>query len=286
MSTTPMTSLSKPSFASYLRALAAIAKRDWLEFWRYPLNAISMVLQPMVWLAPAYFMSLAFSVNGQARGFAAYTGTSDYMSFIILGTALSNFIGAVFWGMGFSLKNDMNAGVLESNWLAPVPRPLLMAGRTAVNLLITTIISLGILGTAALVFGFRPTGSALSAVLSVLPMLIGLYGFGFAFAALVLLLREANTLVDVSNFLVQLVSGESFPVTVLPRWLLPLALAVPITYGFDVFRALLIRTRSLLPVPLEVALLVGFMFGMIAFGLWIFRLLERHVRVRGTLGQY
>ena len=33
-------------------------------------------------------------------------------------------------------------------------------------------------------------------------MLLGLYGFGFAFAALVLILREANTLVDVSSFLV------------------------------------------------------------------------------------
>lgn len=279
-------SLSKPSFVSHLRALAAIVKRDWLEFWRYPLNAISLVLQPLVWLAPAYFMSLAFSVNGEARGFAAYTGSSDYMSFIILGAALSNFVGAVFWGMGYSLKNDMNAGVLESNWLAPLPRPLLMAGRTAVNLLITTIISLGILGMAAMVFGFRPTGSILAGVLSVLPMLIGLYGFGFAFASLVLLLREANTLVDVSNFLVQLVSGESFPVTVLPRWLLPLAMAIPITYGFDVFRASLIQTRSLLPVPVEVGLLVVFMFAMIAFGLWVFRLLERHVRMRGTLGQY
>jgi ABC-2 type transport system permease protein len=279
-------SLSRPTLLSHFRALAAIARRDWLEFWRYPLNAISHVLQPIVWLTPVYFMGRAFSTNGEALGFAAYTGTSDYMSFILLGAALSNFIGAVFWGMGYSLKNDMNAGVLEANWLAPVPRPLLMAGRTVVNLLITTILSVGILAVAGLIFGFRPTGSALQAVLAVLPMLIGLYGFGFAFAALVLLLREANVLVDVSNFLVQLFSGADFPVTVLPRWLLPVALAIPITYGFDVFRAHLIDTRTLLPLQTEVALLVVFMFLMVAFGLGVFRWLERHVRTRGTLGQY
>jgi ABC-2 type transport system permease protein len=85
---------------------------------------------------------------------------------------------------------------------------------------------------------------------------------------------------------VQLVSGADFPVTVLPRWLLPLALAIPITYGFDVFRAFLIKTHTLLPVSAEIALLVAFMFAMIAFGLWIFHRLERHVRIRGTLGQY
>jgi ABC-2 type transport system permease protein len=280
------TSLSNPTFFSHLRALAAIAKRDWLEFWRYPLNAFSHVLQPIIWLTPVYFMGKAFSVNGEALGFAAYTGTSDYMSFILLGAALSNFISAVFWGMGYSLKNDMNAGVLESNWLAPLPRPLLMAGRTAVNLLITTILSVGILATAGLVFGFRPTGNALQAVLAVLPMLIGLYGFGFAFAALVLLLRDANMLVDMGQFMVQLFSGADFPVTVLPRWLLPLALAIPITYGFDVFRAYLIKTRTLLPVQVEVAVLVVFMFVMISFGLWVFHWLEHHVRTRGTLGQY
>jgi ABC-2 type transport system permease protein len=280
------TSLSRPTLLSHLRALAAIARRDWLEFWRYPLNAVSHVLQPLVWLTPVYFMGQAFSTNGEALGFAAYTGTSDYMSFILLGAALSNFIGAVFWGIGYSLKNDMNAGVLEANWLAPLPRPLLMAGRTAVNLFITTILSLGILAAAGLVFGFRPSGNVLAAALSVLPMLIGLYGFGFAFAALVLLLREANVLVDVGSFVVQLFSGADFPVTVLPRWLLPVALALPITYGFDVFRGHLIQTRTLLPVHVEVALLVAFMFAMIAFGLGVFRWLERHVRTRGTLGQY
>jgi len=279
-------SLSKPTPLSHLRALGAIARRDWLEFWRYPLNAISHVLQPIIWLTPVYFMGKAFSINGEATGFAAYTGTSDYMSFILLGAALSNFIGAVFWGMGYSLKNDMNAGVLESNWLAPIPRPLLLAGRTVVNLLITTILSLGLLLVASLVFGFHPTGNALAAVLSVLPMLVGLYGFGFAFTALVLLLREANTLVDVSSFLVQLVSGADFPVTVLPRWVLPLALAIPITYGFDVFRAQLIQTRTLLPIPVEIGLLVLFMVVMLVFGLRVFRWLERHVRVKGTLGQY
>jgi len=28
----------------------------------------------------------------------------------------------VFWGMGLSLKTEMDTGVLESNWMLPVPR--------------------------------------------------------------------------------------------------------------------------------------------------------------------
>jgi hypothetical protein len=31
-------------------------------------------------------MGQAFSINGQAQGFAQYSGTADFMSFILLGT--------------------------------------------------------------------------------------------------------------------------------------------------------------------------------------------------------
>ena len=47
-----------------------IAAKDWQQFWRYPVNAIGYVFQPLIWLAPVYFMGQAFSVNGQAKGFA------------------------------------------------------------------------------------------------------------------------------------------------------------------------------------------------------------------------
>jgi len=284
--TTTTPSLSHPSLRSHWRALFAIARKDWKQYWRYPLNAISSTLQPIVWLTPVYFMGLAFSVNGKALGFATYSGTTDYMSFILLGTALSNFISSVFWGMGYSLKNDMDAGVLESNWLAPLPRLLLLVGRTLTDLLITTITSLVMLLVGGLIFGFQVSGSLLAAFLNVLPMLIGMYGFGFAFAALVLILREANTMVDISNFLVQTFSGSNFPVNSLPRWLLPVALALPLTYGFDAVRGWLLGSRTLLPLAVEFLLLVVFMFAMIWLGSAAFRALERRVRMKGTLGQH
>jgi ABC-2 type transport system permease protein len=281
-----MVSLSRPTALSHLRALAAIALNDWKHFWRYPLNALARSLEPLVWIAPLYFMSRVFSVNGEARGLAAYTGSGDYMSFVLIGTVLINYVLSVFWGMGFSLKNDMDTGTLEANWLMPLPRVLLLVGRTLTSLITTTITSSIMLTLAALLFGFRPTGSTLAAVLITVPMLLGLYGFGFAFAALVLVLREANTLVDVSSFIVQTFSGSNFPVQALPRWLMPLALAIPTTYGLDAIRGLLLGTHTLLPLAAELGLMLAFMVAMLALGSATFAALERRVRQRGTLGQY
>jgi ABC-2 type transport system permease protein len=279
-------SLSQPNLRTQLRALYVIARKDWKVFWRYPLNAVSNIFQPIIWLTPVYFMGKAFSTNGQALGFAAYSGTSDYMSFILLGTVLTNFILTVFWGMGYALKNDMDAGVLESNWLTPVPRLLILVGRTLSSLLVTAITSAIMLLLAGALFGFKPTGNTLAAFLTAIPMLIGLYGFGFAFAAVVLLMREANTLVDVSSFLIQGFSGTNFPVKSLPTWLIPIALILPLTYGLDAVRGWLLETETLLPIRMEITILIVFMFVMVWFGAWVFNRVERRVRTLGTLGQH
>jgi ABC-2 type transport system permease protein len=279
-------SLSQPSLKTQLRALFVIARKDWKVFWRYPLNAVSNIFQPIIWMTPIYFMGKAFSTNGQALGFAAYSGTGDYMSFVLLGTVLSNFILTVFWGMGYALKQDMDAGVLESNWLTPVSRLLILVGRTLTSLLTTAITSLVMLAVAGALFGFKPTGNTFAALLTALPMLIGLYGFGFAFAGIVLLMREANTLIDVSSFLVQGFSGTSFPVQSLPSWLVPVALALPLTYGLDAVRGWLLHTKTILPINVEIGLLIVFMFVMLWFGSWVFYRVERRVRTLGTLGQH
>jgi len=279
-------SLSQPTLTSHLRALLALVRKDWKQYWRYPLNAVSQMFQPLIWIAPVYFMGMAFSVNGKAEGFAQYSGTTDFMSFILLGTVLESFINAVFWGMGYALKNDMDSGVMESNWLTPIPRLLILVGHSITNLIVTVVVSMGMLLLAGVVFGFHPTGDLWSAFTPIIPMMIGLYGFGFAFAAVVMIMRDANALVDISSFLVQIFSGSNFPVNALPRFLLPVALALPLTYGLDAVRSRLIGTTTILPLPLEMVLLIVFMFVMLWIGTAAFRSLERRVRMQGTLGQH
>ena len=278
--------LSHPTISSHLRALYALIRKDWKQYWRYPLNAVSSVFQPLIWIVPIYFMGQTFSVNGKALGFSQYSGTTDFMSFILIGTVLESFINAVFWGMGYALKNDMDSGVMESNWLTPIPRLLILIGHSVTNLVITALTSLGMLLFGGLIFGFNPSGDVVKALLPILPMMLGLYGFGFAFAAVVMLMREANTLVDVSSFLVQIFSGSNFPVNALPRFLLPVALALPLTYGLDSVRAHLIGTNTILPLQWEMILLIVFMFVMLWIGITAFKSLERRVRTLGTLGQH
>ena len=105
---TQIVSLSPPSPSGrHLRALYQVAFKDWQHFWRYPLNNVIGYGHAAADLAfvPVYFLGQAFSVNGQARAFAAYSGTSDFISFVLLGTVLTNFIQSVFWGIGYAFKD-------------------------------------------------------------------------------------------------------------------------------------------------------------------------------------
>ena len=170
--------------------------------------------------------------------------------------------------------------------MAPVPRPLFLAGQTVADVLLTTLTSAVLLFLGWLLFGFQVTGSVLAALVTLLPVLIALYGFGFAFAALVLLMKDAFTLVDVSSYLITLLSGNQFPVQVLPRFLLPLALILPLTYGYDAIRNTLLGTRTILPIQYEILILLAFMLVMGPIGFAVFKLVERRCKKLGNIGAH
>lgn len=270
-----------------LRAISGIFRRDFKIFTRYPLNAIFRIIEPIIWFIPIYFMGKGFAVNGHNAGFAAYTGTGDYVAFLLLGGILSSYVSAVLWGIGLSLKDQMDTGVLESNWLTPIPRLTHLIGQSLFNVIVTTLNSGGmalvIWGIFGFEFNFEKIGAA---ILTALPMLVAIYGFGFGFAALVMLIREANTLIDTGNFILNSLSGANFPITVLPRFLTVISLSIPLTYGYDAVRGLLLGTKTILPIQTSQLILVIFMFVMIVFGVLVFKWLERRCRRLGTIGMH
>lgn len=270
-----------------LRAISGIFRRDFKIFTRYPLNAIFRIIQPIIWFIPIYFMGKGFAVNGHSTGFAAYTGTGDYVAFLLLGVILSSYVSAVLWGIGLSLKNQMDTGVLESNWLTPIPRLTHLIGQTLFNVIVTTLNCCGMALVIWGIFGFEfNSGKIGAAILTALPMLVAIYGFGFGFAALVMLIREANTLIDTGNFMLNSLSGANFPITVLPRFLTVISLSIPLTYGYDAVRGLLLGSKTILPIQTSQLILVIFMFVMIAFGVLVFKWLERRCRRLGTIGMH
>lgn len=266
--------------------LWAVVKKEWQVFLRYPLNAVMRIVEPIMWLVPVYFMGMSFSVDGQAVGFAAYTGTSNFLTFILLGSVVSSYVSAVLWGIGFSLKHEMEQGTLESLWLTPNSRLWLLVGRSTVSVLITGLNTIGVGLVAYFLFGFEITGSILAALAVLFPMIIALYGFGIAYAGIVLYLREANALSDMGGYVLQMLSGVNFPITTLPKGLMILGLALPMTYAIDAMRALLIGSTPLVAVPISFGTVIASMLVFLMLGRSVFDRIDRKVRTLGTLSTH
>lgn len=266
--------------------LWAVVKKEWQVFLRYPLNAVMRIVEPIMWLVPVYFMGMSFSVDGQAVGFAAYTGTSNFLTFILLGSVVSSYVSAVLWGIGFSLKHEMEQGTLESLWLTPNSRLWLLVGRSTVSVLITGLNTIGVGLVAYFLFGFEITGSILAALAVLFPMIVALYGFGIAYAGIVLYLREANALSDMGGYVLQMLSGVNFPITTLPKGLMILGLALPMTYAIDAMRALLIGSTPLVAVPISFGIVIASMLVFLMLGRSVFDRIDRKVRTLGTLSTH
>jgi len=270
----------------YCRVAGAVFLRDLKIYLRYPANVLFGLIDPFVWMIPVYFMAQAFMTGGRSPGLEAYTGTSDYIAFWLVGGIVGFYLNSVMWRMGFSLKNEMMLGVIETNWLAPVPVLVHLVGRSLWSLTHTTFMAGLMLLVARLALGVSFTGEVWSALLTMIPILIGLYGLGFGIAAAVLLSNDANFIIDTSSFLVRTLSGHQFPVNVLPPALMAVSLAIPLTYGLDAVRGYLLGTKTLLPLAQEqvVMLVVAVLFT--GAGYWVLRRVERYVRLRGNLGHF
>ncbi len=269
-----------------LMAIAAIFRKDLQVFLSYPLNAVMRLVEPVMWITPMYFMAQSFQVDGVNPGLAAYTGSGDYMAFYILGALISSYVSAVAWGMGFSLKNEMDAGVLESNWLTPASVLVQLIGRSCFSIFLTTLNSVGVIAMVWLLFGVNFFSFAGPALLILVPLIIALYGFGFGLAAVVLISNNANNVIDISSNMLTILSGSNFPITVMPRPMQALALALPLTYAYDAIRGYLLRTNTLLPLNTELLILFVFMVVFFALGFSLFRRIERRCRELGTLSQH
>lgn len=253
-------------------------------FFRYPLNIFYIIVDPIIWLSPFYFMSKAFTNNGVSSGLVGYTGSGDYIGFLVIGFMVTAYSGAALWSVGFSLKQEMISGVLESNWSAPVNRIVLILSNTVFEFIKVTIeiILTGIVCHFA--FGFNVSSGLLKAIIFLIPGIIALMGIGLIVASFVLIVKNANNIVDISNAFINGLSGGYSPIQIFPKYLLPVCFAIPLTFMNDGTRTLLIGNNPVIDIRYEFILLVIFMLVFLILGCFVFNKIEKRCREKGLSG--
>jgi ABC-2 type transport system permease protein len=283
------TSLVRRSFASELYALLAVAKKEWIIFRRYPSWVVAFfiwpVLFPVGWIFTA--KALAGPQGSALPTFGSLAGTTDYISYIVIGSTLYMWLNITLWDVGFHLRNEQMRGTLESNWLCPVWRLSIMLG-SSLTKLGTALFFLAIaVFEFRLFFGIRLwQGDPLLLFLILALVIASIYGIGIAFGSLVLRFKEANTMVFLVRGIFLIFCGISYPLEVLPRWMQEVAAFLPLTYAIQAIRAVVLTGATFSEIWPELQMLALFAVVLPIAGSLAFLVTERRARRTGALGKY
>lgn len=281
-------SLGKPNFLSGLRALWAVMKREWMIFVRYPSWVIALFIWPIIF--PLSYVLTAQALSGRdgtgMAQFQAATGLHDYIGYIAIGTTIWMWQNVVLWNVGFSLRNEQLRGTLESNWLSPTWRFAYLLGSSAPQL-VSMLMFLTVSAIEfALFLGVRFQGSLWLTLLVILASIPSVYGLGFAFASLVITAKEANAFVFLVRGIVMIFCGITFPISILPTWMQPIAAWLPQTYIIHAMRSAALSTDGFSAIAGDLKLLALFGVFWLTVGYLLFNWMERRARRTGAIGQY
>jgi ABC-2 type transport system permease protein len=281
-------SLGQRGFLSDVRAFWAVIRREWTIFMRYPSWIIAMLIWPLIF--PMLYILTARALSGPDGSgltvFMKLTGATDYIGYIIIGTTVWMWQNIVLWDVGFALRQEQMRGTLESNWLSPTWRFSYLLGHTGPQIVSMAMFVLITAVEFGLIFGVRLNGSGWMLALMMLAAIPAIYGLGFAFASLVITVKEANAFVFLIRGLVMIFCGITFPVAILPEWMQAFARWLPQTYLIHGMRAAAFTNagvNELLPdlIPLLSFGTVWLIIGYVTF-IWM----ERRARQTGAIGQY
>ena len=248
-------------------------RRSWIQFIRYPAEAIGGVV-----ITTSIFYGLFLS----ARYIAGPTlQLGDRLDAIIVGYTLWSLVLFVITDIAGGLQYEAQTGTLEQLFLSPFGAPSVFVIRALASLILRLAVILSILLIIMALTGSRLEFPPML-LLPLLTVLLGAYGLAFMMGSLALLLKRVQQILGIFQFALLFLMAtptETWPGSLqVARWLLPM------TSGAGLLRDVMARGEALNLAGFTLALLNG--IGYFTVGLMIFGFAEREAKRRGLLGGY
>jgi ABC-2 type transport system permease protein len=277
-----------PTFRQTLSAMLAETRLRLLNITRYPGQLMMEIIIPIVFAAMPMLLGRASAGPNAAANFAANTGTTNYVAFLLIGSNVFTLVSNAFWHIAYWVRFEQETGTLEAVYLTPTSSRVLASGVAIYSVtrgLITSSVAY-IIG--CYVFSVNPfDGNILLALAFIFVGLIPLYGVAMLFGALVLKVKESNALIGLMQWVVGFLMGIFFPVTVMPLWVRTIALLFPPTWMTNGVRSALLGVGYFFGKwYLDWAVLWTFLFIAPLFSFWLFRRVERGIQRNEGIGEF
>jgi ABC-2 type transport system permease protein len=205
--------------------------------------------------------------------------------YLLIGALLWSFLSVLFQIMGETVAWERWEGTIEYTFMAPVHRFTYLAGQGLFGITYALIRTGIILGITVAWFDLDMSRSNLVGGFLILAIAsLSFMGLGLLAAVLPLLSPERGPqATHIIQGLLLLCSSVYYPVTVLPRWLQPIARLNPATFCLDAVRAAWIDGAPLRAVSGILVRLVITGLVLIPLGLLVFQAGEKYALKTGKL---
>jgi ABC-2 type transport system permease protein len=274
--------LTRPTFRSRVDLVVGVWIANLRILSRYRGALVLVLALPVVFAFLPIFIGAAVAggASAAAANFALNAGTADYKLYMLVGASTFTVVLVLISETATWVRQEMQTGTLESIYLAPTSRAPIMLGNTLYAATFALLNFLGAYAIGAAVFGLDPRLAGLpSAMLFLVIGLAPLWGLAFLMGALVLTLKQAQSIMNLTQWLFLFLMGAFFPIAILPPFLRTVALVFPPTWINNGVRSSLLEGGWFTPLGAagDLAVLIGLGIVFPIIGWTVFRKVETRV---------
>lgn len=209
----------------------------------------------------------------------------EFTGFVIIGGTMIAFWANVLWNMSAQFYWEKETGTLEIYLVAPISRMAILLGMALGGIVNTTLRAVVILVAGTFIFQAPLViNEPLTALLMFFLTITALYALGMLFASLFMLYgREAWHTASLLQEPVYFLSGSYFPTNLLPFFVQLLASFIPLTFGLDGIRKVIVQGEGIANIWLNLVALVIFILVLFPLAKFALNYMENLGKKEGRL---
>lgn len=283
------TASTLPAPLLFWREIVTVAWYSLVQLQRNRSWIFNTSLTPFFLMAPLVFVANSFlgSVGPARRAFVEMTGYENYIGYLVVPLIDATMTSTVYSNIGHTIRQEQMSGTLERTMMSLRYPISLILGRSLGFLVFVFWFAATAVSLAWFFFGLRLSINFPSAAVLLCLHLLLVFGVAFFMASLFLWISDAFAVQMLfSRFVLLTLAGATYPVSMLPGWLQPVARLIPFTWLYELEREALLRAAPLSEI-MDGLLVLATMVAVLWLGALLFfnAMLDR-ARRNGRLGMY
>ena len=268
----------------FFRKLIAFIKKDFFIQISYRFSFILTGIGIIIPVLTFYFIAKLFG-KGLNPYLKEYGG--EYFPFVLIGLALSSYLGMALRTFSLHLREEQMMGTLEAMFLTPTKVSNLMIFMPCWDFIFNSLNALICLLLGVYFLGVKLVNTSFWAVFIILILTISCsIGIGIISAAFIMVFKKGDPITWSINLFSGFFGGIYFPIAILPPRLQFISYLMPLTYALRALRHALLQGYGFVILLPDIIILLLFTLVLLPLSIFLFKFALKRTKINGSLGHY